>query len=307
MYSEKISAGAAEPQRDRPIPILHGSVRSCSVVYQAPRLLRTGTPTAEHCRPSLKLDEQIVFRTPPRPACGERISRICRSRYVASNGPAAAAQGAAYQSFNSSAVCDIIGLPSCPEPVHARQLADLCAIVLMVALRPLGIRAQPARARHARRGGDQRDRRRDHRAPVPVALGLLSADLRDRPLAARLPAPNPRRPGELADSAAAYAYTRALAAASPGSVCSPSAAPRKGAISCSCDRRRERHPGPGSPESGDRRARGSAQDRSGGRGTKIIQDARPIYYFNAALHSDETGSTETMLELAYRLAVPSSP
>ena len=36
---------------------------------------------------------------------------------------------------------------------------------------------------------------------------------------------------------------------------------------------------------------------------KIIQDARPIDYFNAALHSDETGSTETMLEMAYRLAV----
>ena len=40
---------------------------------------------------------------------------------------------------------------------------------------------------------------------------------------------------------------------------------------------------------------------------KIIQDARPIYYFNAALHSDETGSTETMLELAYRLAVSEQP
>jgi hypothetical protein len=40
---------------------------------------------------------------------------------------------------------------------------------------------------------------------------------------------------------------------------------------------------------------------------KLIQDARPIYYFNAALHSDETGSTEAMLELAYRLAVSEQP
>src|SRR3984893_17480016 len=40
---------------------------------------------------------------------------------------------------------------------------------------------------------------------------------------------------------------------------------------------------------------------------KIIQRARPIYYFNAALHSDETGSTEAVLELAYRLAVSEQP
>jgi hypothetical protein len=40
---------------------------------------------------------------------------------------------------------------------------------------------------------------------------------------------------------------------------------------------------------------------------KLIQSARPIYYFNAALHSDETGSTEAMLELAYRLTVSDQP
>ena len=40
---------------------------------------------------------------------------------------------------------------------------------------------------------------------------------------------------------------------------------------------------------------------------KLIQTARPIYYFNAALHSDETGSTEAVLELAYRLAVSEQP
>src|SRR5438445_3257975 len=34
----------------------------------------------------------------------------------------------------------------------------------------------------------------------------------------------------------------------------------------------------------------------------LIESARPIYYFNAVLHSDETGSTEAMLELAYLLA-----
>ena len=40
---------------------------------------------------------------------------------------------------------------------------------------------------------------------------------------------------------------------------------------------------------------------------KLIESARPIYYFNAALHSDETGSTEATLELAYRLAVSEQP
>ncbi|HEX8871456.1 MAG TPA: M14 family zinc carboxypeptidase, partial [Candidatus Acidoferrum sp.] len=39
----------------------------------------------------------------------------------------------------------------------------------------------------------------------------------------------------------------------------------------------------------------------------LISDARPFYYFNAALHSDETGSTESVLELAYRLAVSEQP
>ena len=40
---------------------------------------------------------------------------------------------------------------------------------------------------------------------------------------------------------------------------------------------------------------------------RIGASARPIYYFNAALHSDETGSTESVLELAYRLAVSEQP
>lgn len=39
----------------------------------------------------------------------------------------------------------------------------------------------------------------------------------------------------------------------------------------------------------------------------LLAQSRPIYYFNAALHSDETGSTESSLELAYRLAVSDQP
>ncbi len=40
---------------------------------------------------------------------------------------------------------------------------------------------------------------------------------------------------------------------------------------------------------------------------RIIASARPIYYFNAGLHADETGSPEMVMELAYRLAVSEQP
>jgi zinc carboxypeptidase len=40
---------------------------------------------------------------------------------------------------------------------------------------------------------------------------------------------------------------------------------------------------------------------------KIVATARPIYYFNAGLHSTETGSPEMVMELAYRLAVSETP
>jgi hypothetical protein len=40
---------------------------------------------------------------------------------------------------------------------------------------------------------------------------------------------------------------------------------------------------------------------------RIIAGARPVYYINAALHGDETGSAEMSMELAYRLAVSELP
>ncbi len=43
------------------------------------------------------------------------------------------------------------------------------------------------------------------------------------------------------------------------------------------------------------------------RAEELIAGARPIYYFNAGLHSDETGSPEVAMELAYRLAVSERP
>ncbi len=40
---------------------------------------------------------------------------------------------------------------------------------------------------------------------------------------------------------------------------------------------------------------------------RIIDAAKPIYYFTAGLHSPETGPPEMVMELAYRLAVEESP
>ncbi len=40
---------------------------------------------------------------------------------------------------------------------------------------------------------------------------------------------------------------------------------------------------------------------------RLIAAARPVYYFNCALHADETGSAEMAMELAYRLAVSDQP
>ncbi len=39
----------------------------------------------------------------------------------------------------------------------------------------------------------------------------------------------------------------------------------------------------------------------------LIASSRPVYYFNAALHSTELGSAEMVMELAYRLAVSDQP
>ena len=44
-----------------------------------------------------------------------------------------------------------------------------------------------------------------------------------------------------------------------------------------------------------------------GQAEAVIAGARPFYYLNGALHADETGSAEMLMELAYRLAVSDDP
>ena len=114
-------------------------------------------------------------------------------------------------------------------------------------------------------------------------------------------------PGELAGTEKAYAYARALAAASPRVRVFTIGHSEEGrdiimiAIADEAgirdlDRLKAATAALADPRKTDKAA-----------AEKLIATSRPIYYFNAALHSDETGSTEAVLELAYRLAVSEQP
>jgi hypothetical protein len=117
----------------------------------------------------------------------------------------------------------------------------------------------------------------------------------------------PGAPGELVDSATAYAYCRALAASSPRVRLFTIGRSEEGrdivllAIADEAGiRDLERLKATTAALADPRRTDAEAAE-------PLIAGGRPVYYFNAALHSDETGSTETVLELAYRLAVSEQP
>ena len=114
-------------------------------------------------------------------------------------------------------------------------------------------------------------------------------------------------PGELVNSAKAYAYCRALAAASPRVrvfTIGQSEEGREIILLAISDEKGiqdlERLKAATASLADPRKIDSLAAE-------KLVADSRPIYYFNAALHSDETGSTESVLELAYRLAVSDQP
>ena len=114
-------------------------------------------------------------------------------------------------------------------------------------------------------------------------------------------------PGELVNTTQAYAYCRALAAASPRVRVFTIGRSEEGreilmlAIADEAGiRELDRLKTVTSTLADPRRIDPAAASR-------LAETGRPIYYFNAALHSDETGSTEATLELAYRLAVSKQP
>ena len=117
----------------------------------------------------------------------------------------------------------------------------------------------------------------------------------------------PGAPGELADTAKAHAYCRVLAAASPRVrvfTIGRSEEGREILMVAVADeagiRDLDRLKALTAALADPRRTDPAAAER-------LVEEGRPIYYFNAVLHADETGSTEAMLELAYRLAVSDQP
>ena len=159
--------------------------------------------------------------------------------------------------------------------------------------------------------------------PEPAATEAISSATTDPHFISRLVSyvpqsasvPSPERffgrimgaPGELVGTEKAYSYARALAAASPRVRAFTIGKSEEGrdilmlAIADEAgirdlDRLKSATTALADPRRTDQQV-----------AEKLIATARPIYYFNAALHSDETGSTEAMLELAYRLAVSEHP
>ncbi|HJY38491.1 MAG TPA: M14 family zinc carboxypeptidase, partial [Steroidobacteraceae bacterium] len=150
-------------------------------------------------------------------------------------------------------------------------------------------------------------------AKATTAPQFLSRWVSYLPASASVPSPRavlkriPGAPGELVDSAAAYGYARALAAASPRVELFTIGRSEEGrdiVLLAIADEK-----GIQSLEQLKRDTAALADPRTTDADTaeQIVARARPIYYFNAALHSDETGSTESVLELAYRLAVSDQP
>ena len=133
------------------------------------------------------------------------------------------------------------------------------------------------------------------------------------PASASVPSPRaflhriPGAPGELVNSEQTYAYFKALAAASPRVRLFTIGKSEEGrdimmlAIADEAGIAELDAIKAATASLADPRRTDPAQAEA------LIATARPIYYFNAALHSDETGSTESMIELAYRLAVSEQP
>ena len=139
------------------------------------------------------------------------------------------------------------------------------------------------------------------------------------PWVASLPAsssvPSPRAflkriagaPGELVDSATAYGYARALAAASPRVEVFTIGRSEEGRDIVLLAIADEQGIQTLEQLKQDTAALADPRKTDPAAAEQIVARARPIYYFNAALHADETGSTESVLELAYRLAVSEQP
>jgi len=142
---------------------------------------------------------------------------------------------------------------------------------------------------------------------------FLSPWVASLPASTSVPSPRtflkriPGAAGELVDSATAYGYARALAAASPRVEIFTIGRSEEGRDIVLLAIADEAGIGALDQLKKDTAALADPRTTDAAAAEQIVARARPIYYFNAALHSDETGSTESVLELAYRLAVSEQP
>jgi zinc carboxypeptidase len=177
----------------------------------------------------------------------------------------------------------------------------------VVALMPRLLLAQPAAAEPAEPGSAEEIARATTEArflsPWVAYLPASATVVSPRAFLHRIPG----APGELVDSAAAYGYCRALAASSPRVRLFSIGRSEEGrdiVMLAIADeqgiRDLEKLKAATAALADPRRTDGAAAEQ-------LVSTARPIYYFNAGLHSDESGSTESVLELAYRLAVSEQP
>jgi hypothetical protein len=178
----------------------------------------------------------------------------------------------------------------------------------ILALVPLALAAQPQPSADTAEAGSVEEIARATTearflSPWVAYLPASSSVVSPRAFLHRIPG----APGELADSAATYAYCRALAGSSPRVrlfTIGRSEEGRDIVLLAIADEQGienlERLKAATAALADPRRTDAAAAEQ-------LLASARPIYYINAGLHSDETGSTESVLELAYRLAVSEQP
>ena len=194
-------------------------------------------------------------------------------------------------------------LPTSTRPKPARAL--FVTLLLVAAAGP---------ARSASPSGD---------TPEPGSAEAIAAATTDpsylSPWVTSLPdsatVPSPRKffdrimgaPGELTNTAQVYAYARALAAASPRVRVFTLGRTEEGREIVMLAIADEAGIGDLERLKAATAALADPRRTDPAAAARLAAEARPIYYFNAGTHGDETGSPESTLEVAYRLAVSETP